>query len=717
MGNGSYARWAGSWRWARARPRPLLGSAARVLGDRVWPLLAMGVLLGRASLFGLLHPFGLPLYLAVARARPRARFPVAVALVAGAATREPLLGLELILLIVFAQLLLGRLPVRSGPSPWGAAVVAFCLTATVRSAAAVVAGPGPWDLALALADSCLALLLTLVASHALPPPARAQQSDDINARRQGDRGMEQVLALAVLGAGAVAGTAGIPLGPVRAEGIMVLLLALVAGHAGGAGMGAATGVVAGLVTGSPGAAWTVAIPAFAGLAAGVFRELGRAGTSLGGVLGALLMTFHSYPHAPSGLVLVQALAAVLLFAALPGSWLQAARAALRGAGEVELGVARQRRLHDRIVQRLQGTSRLLAELDRSLACSASPSRVGTLWEFAGPVAFRLCDRCTGFRACWEEEFHQTYRGILGLLEVAERGGRPVLPDLPEELRRRCPHAEQLVAAVAGLSELYHTSRHWQERVGEYCTLMHEQVATLARVIGRMADQAAAPPSPAEEVHPFGYDLSSLTLPRQGERVPGDAVLVKELDDHRLLLVISDGMGVGEEAHESSQAACNLMARMVETGFDLPLAGRLANLVMQRQGQDDRFVTLDVALVDLRSGQGALLKMGGAPSYLKRGKDVTPLYSPSWPAGILPVVRAETQEFTLGPGDLLLMASDGWWERHGRHEEDWVLGWLSRCGAASAAEVADRLLRRATDQGRRPLADDVAVVVLRLLPPA
>ncbi|MEW6546750.1 MAG: SpoIIE family protein phosphatase [Bacillota bacterium] len=717
MANGSYARWAGSWRWSRARPQPLVATASRVLGDRLWPLLVLGVLLARAGLFGSLYPFGLPFYLAVARARPRVRLPVAVALVVGAATRELLLGLELGLLLVFARLLVARLPVKADGNPLGPGVIAFCLTATVRSAAAVAAGPTPVDLALALAESCLAFLLTLVSAYAIPPRSRTEEVFEGTGRQAGRRGMEQVLALAVLGAGAVAGTAGIPLGPLEAQGTMVLVLTLVAGYAGGAGLGAAAGVVAGLVTAAPGAAWAVAVPAFAGLAAGVFRELGRVGTGIGGVLGSLLMTFHSYPHAPSGLVLVECVAALALFAVIPGGWLQAAQTAFRGAGEAELGVTRQRRLHHRVVQRLYGTSRLLADLDRSLASCASPSRVETLWEFAGPVAFRLCDRCSGFRSCWEEEFHQTYHGILGLLEVTERGGKPSLGDLPEALRRRCPHAEQLVAAVSGLGELYHTSRHSQERVQEYCSLMHEQVATLARVIGKMADQAAAPPSPAVEIHPLGYDLGSSTLPRHGERVPGDSVLVKELEEGRLLVVISDGMGVGEEAHQSSQSACTLVARMVDAGFDLSLAARLANLVMQRHGEQDRFVTLDAALLDLRTGQGAILKMGGAPSYLKRGKEVTPLYSSSWPVGILPVVRAEIQEFALGPGDLLVMATDGLWDRNGQRDEDWVLAWLSRASLVTPAEVAERLLNRVTDHGRRPLGDDVAVVVLRVLPPA
>jgi len=718
LGDGSYARSAGSWRWARSRPHTLVTSAGRVLGDRLWPLTLLGLLLARAPLFGSLHPFGLPFYLAVARTRPRARLPVALALVAGATSRDPVLGLESALLLVFAQLLVARLPARADANPLGLAAVAFCLTATVRSAAAVARGMTPLDLALALAESFLALLLTMVSAYALPARARARDMiQGVGVGRGSERGMEQILALAVLGAGAVAGTAGVYLGPLDLQGTMVLLLALVAGYAGGAGLGAAAGVVAGLVTAAPGSAWAVAIPAFAGVTAGLFRELGRVGTGIGGMLGSLLMTFHSYPYAPAGLVLAECTVALVLFALVPGGWLEKARAAFRGAGEAELGVTRQLRLHDRVVQRLHSTSRLLAELDRSLASCAGADRTGTLWEFAGPVAFRLCDRCHQFRACWEEEFHQTYRGILGLLEVAERGGRPALTDLPESLGRRCPHAEQLVAAVAGLGELYHTSRHWQERVQEYCTLMQRQVATLARAIGRMADQAAAPPSPAAEVHPLGYDVSSTTLPRHGERVPGDAVLVREVEDGHLLVVISDGMGVGEDAHRSSESVCALVARMVDAGFELDLAARMANLVLQRQGECDRFVTLDAALLDLRTGRGQILKMGAAPSYLKRGKEVTPLYSPSWPVGILPVVQAEIQEFTLGPGDLLVMATDGLWDREGEREEDWVLSWLSRAQAAVPAEVTERLVARVSDHGRRPLGDDVAVAVLRVLPPA
>lgn len=709
MSTGSYVRSAGSrWTgsgWAGSRR---LVSATDKGWERVWPFLGLGFLLARAPLFGTLFPFGLPFYLAVARQQPRYRLPVAGAIAAGALSRDPALGLEVAVLLFFAHLLAPRVLSRHGLA--GASAVALVLTATVRSVAAVAIGASPMNLALVLAESFLALLLTLVGSYALPDPRRSAPPL---------WGLEQILALSVLGAGAVAGTGGISLGSFRLEGMVAPALTMLAGYTGGPGLGATVGVVTGLVLASPGpeAAWGVAVPAFTGLTSGVFRDLGRAGTAVGGLLGSLLMTFYAYAAVPAGRVLVEYSLAVVLFVLLPAGWLRVAQVAFRGAGEAELGVIRQRQLYDRVVQRLQATSRILAELDRSLQPCAAPSRNDSLREFAGAVAFRLCDGCKGFRACWEEDFSRTYRAMLALLGAVEDGRAVSADDLPEAIRRRCPHAHQLVTTVSGLGELYHASRHWQQRVQEYCALLQEEVGALAVAMSRLADEAVAPPSPTGESHPLRYELATVRLPRSGESVAGDAVLVKELEAGKLLVVLSDGMGAGEKAEASSQAACALVARMVDVGFDLSLAVRLANLVLQRQGEAERFVTLDAALLNLEAGQMRILKLGAAPSYLKRGSEVTVFRSPSWPLGILPLVRADPQDQGLQPGDLLLLASDGLWERSEGSEEDWVFGWVGRVRAGSVSEIADRLVSKATDYGRRPLGDDLALVVLRILPRA
>ncbi|HHY94801.1 MAG TPA: SpoIIE family protein phosphatase [Firmicutes bacterium] len=714
MGTGSYARWAGSgWvssRWAGARYHPLGDAVDKALHGRTWPLLIIGFLLGRAPLFGQVHPFGLPLFLATGRSRPRQRVGVGLALLAGAFTRGVGAGLELLILMLAAHMLVSRVLGRRESAYGnlaGVAAVVFTLTATVRSAATIVMGPSPMDLALVLAESFLAMLLTVVSAYGLP------------GQTTGGRlaATEQILALAVLGAGAVAGTAGLFVGPVSLQGILIPLLTMVAGHAGGPGLGAAVGVVTGLVTATPGpaASWAVAVPAFAGLAAGVFRELGRAGTGLGGLLGSLLMTFYAYGGVPAGRVLVECAAALLLFAVMPAAWLNGARTLLKGVGEAELGVSRQRQLHHRVVQRLQTVSRLLSDLRKNLSLAEAPCRAENLREFAGAAAFRWCDGCRGFHACWEEEFLQTYQGMSALLEAANRGIPVSTSDLPLAMRKRCPHAEQLVSTVSGLGELYHASRHWQEQVQEYCFLMQEQVGTLAGVMERLADEVAAPPSPMTEAHPLGYEIHTARLPRAGESVPGDAVMVKELGPGRLFVVLSDGMGAGDQAEASSEAACSLVMRMVDLGFDLSLAVRLANLVLQRQGEAERFVTLDAALFDLDEGRVQMLKLGAAPSYLKRGKEVTAFRSPSWPVGILPVVKVEPQSHSLEAGDVFLMASDGLWEQVHDQAEDWVEAWVARSRAGGAGEMAERLLSRVTDYGRRPLGDDLAMVVVRVLP--
>jgi stage II sporulation protein E len=157
-----------------------------------------------------------------------------------------------------------------------------------------------------------------------------------------------------------------------------------------------------------------------------------------------------------------------------------------------------------------------------------------------------------------------------------------------------------------------------------------------------------------------YDLESeaVTLPRTSGETSGDSHAVINLGDGRMAAIIADGMGVGEEASAESGAAVAMLARLLAAGLDLDFAVQSVNAMMLLRSEDDTFTTVDLAVVDLYTGQAEMVKAGAPPSFIKRGHEVIAVGGPSVPVGVLAPTRVMRYRTNLEEGDMLIMVTDG-----------------------------------------------------------
>lgn len=191
-----------------------------------------------------------------------------------------------------------------------------------------------------------------------------------------------------------------------------------------------------------------------------------------------------------------------------------------------------------------------------------------------------------------------------------------------------------------------------------------------------------------------YDLESdaVTLPRTPGETSGDSHAVVNLGDGRMAVIIADGMGVGEAASKESGAAVAMLVRLLEAGLDLDFAVQSVNAVMLLRSDDDRFTTVDLAVVDLYTGQAEMVKAGAPPSFIKRGHNVIAIGDPSVPAGVQAPTRVMRYRMNLEEGDILIMVSDGVTEAGGD-------------GRESGMELV-RVMERADSDLARKVAEDV-----------
>ena len=191
---------------------------------------------------------------------------------------------------------------------------------------------------------------------------------------------------------------------------------------------------------------------------------------------------------------------------------------------------------------------------------------------------------------------------------------------------------------------------------------------------------------------YNLESEAVTLPRTPGETSGDSHALVNLGDGRMAVIIADGMGVGEAASEESGAAVAMLVRLLEAGLDLDFAVQSVNAVMLLRSDDDRFTTVDLAVVNLYTGQAEMVKAGAPPSFIKRGHDVIAIGDPSVPAGVQAPTRVMRYRMNLEEGDILIMVSDGVTEAVGD-------------GPESGMELV-RVMERADSDLPRKVAEDV-----------
>lgn len=214
---------------------------------------------------------------------------------------------------------------------------------------------------------------------------------------------------------------------------------------------------------------------------------------------------------------------------------------------------------------------------------------------------------------------------------------------------------------------------------------------------------------------FDVQTAVATVARDGRTVSGDSYSNVDLGNGRFAVVVSDGMGNGERARYESKTAVDLLKQMMRAGFDEQLAIQTVNSALLLRSREEMFTTLDLALIDLYSAEGQLLKVGSAPSFVKRGKTVRSIRGANVPIGILQDIEVQSIHEQFLDGDLLILMSDGVYDAPNQsHDHDeWLRRQISRLETDDPQAVADTLLESVIRLNEGDIHDDMTVVVARV----
>ena len=335
--------------------------------------------------------------------------------------------------------------------------------------------------------------------------------------------------------------------------------------------------------------------------------------------------------------------------------------------------------------------------------TAPPENPSVIFDRAAEAVCRKCVLCS---TCWHENYNATYNAFNDACGPMLQRGQAQAQDFPLHFTSRCVHLQPFLTAINGELRTFLLRQQYHRRLLEARRQAQEQYAQL----GELLLSTAAVETVAAA--PIGYRIGSALRPREGCRTCGDQLAVFEAGS-TLYLLLSDGMGSGEDAHREAAMTVRLLQQFLQAGIDPAPAIKTLNAALRLRSEDGGgFTTIDLLALQRGSGSAALYKCGAAPSYLKRSGLVSRFTSASLPAGLQQHGQgAECCRFSLPGGSFFVMVSDGIADET---DDEWLQNLLSGWSGRDADALTQLILSES--RSRKGLNDDCAVLVVYLPPP-
>ncbi len=225
-----------------------------------------------------------------------------------------------------------------------------------------------------------------------------------------------------------------------------------------------------------------------------------------------------------------------------------------------------------------------------------------------------------------------------------------------------------------------------------------------------------------DLHP-GLDFSGRM--RAAQDVGGDFFDAFQVDEGRIAAVIADVSGKGIAAALFAAQASVVLRSHCQTPENLPEQIQAANNALCQRNPEEMFLTAIVAFITPRTGEVAFVNAGHCPPMIAGadGKVRLEMRPPNLVLGVLPDVDWSLHHLTLGPGESLLLHSDGFDEAQtkegeilGRDKSMEIFGKvMGEAESPDCAAVSERILEE-IDQfaGDAPQADDITLITMKLV---
>ena len=206
---------------------------------------------------------------------------------------------------------------------------------------------------------------------------------------------------------------------------------------------------------------------------------------------------------------------------------------------------------------------------------------------------------------------------------------------------------------------------------------------------------------------YSVEFATVGMTARSEGVSGDTATAFTTRENHFYSVLSDGMGSGELARDTSRFVVNYLEKILGCGASADTVMYMLNHALRRQ-RGECSASVDLFEFDLYSGDATFIKSGAAASYVKRDSSIFRIRSQTAPIGLMRTIDTEKIRVEIRPEDYVVMLSDG---ISPTDDSPWLLEALTKPSKKSPKEYAEYILSLARENTKG--YDDMTVTVLRI----
>ena len=199
--------------------------------------------------------------------------------------------------------------------------------------------------------------------------------------------------------------------------------------------------------------------------------------------------------------------------------------------------------------------------------------------------------------------------------------------------------------------------------------------------------------------------------KNGSKVSGDTYSVVKLDGDKVLFAISDGMGSGKKAEQTSELSINLVENFYKAGFDNDLILSTVNKLLTLH-KEEIFSALDICVFDAKSGMLDFIKMASPNSFILNEDGCQTIETGALPLGIVEDSEPLVKKNVVSSKDFVVLLSDGISDSFSTSEE--LFECIKSIKTKNPQEFSDELLERALACNNGYAVDDMTVLVVKII---
>lgn len=450
----------------------------------------IGFLLGRAIILSEVLPFALPFFGAIFLMKRDNVALAGLSLIAGGLT----VSFEVALVItvsIIGFLVLNRL--TSYLFKDQLRVLPFVIFSTVALTRitysfAIKSSLTLYDYMMAGVESGLSFILTLIFLQSIPLISARKYKQSLK--------IEEIICIMILLASVMTGMVGVSFQNLQAEHIFSRYIVLLFAFIGGSSIGCTVGVVTGLILSlaNVGNLYHMSLLAFSGLLGGLLREGNKLGTSIGLLVGSILISLYGQGSADLMTTLIESMIAILLFLITPK--VVTGRLAKHIPGTNEHAHEQQqyvRKIRDVTAHRVEQFSQVFNALSESFTTFYDKDEYEDTEQretdlFLSRITESTCQHCFKKEKCWVENFDKTYELMQNIMHENKQNTYQNNMKLKKEFDRHCSKASRVEEAIEQEINYFQANQKLKKEVQESRRLVAEQLLGVSNVMGDLSKE-------------------------------------------------------------------------------------------------------------------------------------------------------------------------------------------------------------------------------------